>query len=259
MKTKFLFIILMVASIMSVYSQQIYLLYDKSVPQALYASEKLKGALSEQGYSIIQERTRYDYLINLDVHSLYLDSEAYSIIPGGKIITVYGGDERGMIYGALSLAEDIRNGIPLKEIEYRSESTRLPFRGIKHNLPWDSYRPSSALDQHYETVRDINYWEAFLDMMAENRFNALTLWNLHPYTYMIMPKNFPEASPFSEEELADWQNLYRAIFRMARERGIDTYIVSWSIFVSREFSQAHNVAENNIILTIFQPETPRKL
>ncbi|CAN5456323.1 hypothetical protein BH23BAC3_BH23BAC3_32620 [soil metagenome] len=81
--------------------------------------------------------------------------------------------------------------------------------------------------------------------LAENRFNALSLWMLHPFTYMIMPENFPEASPFSEEELEEWRELFSGIFGMAKARGIDTYIVNWSIFVSEEFSKAHDVAHDN--------------
>jgi hypothetical protein len=46
-------------------------------------------------------------------------------------------------------------------------------------------------------------------MMVDNRFNTLTLWNLHPYTYLIRPKNFPEATPFKDNELKEWQNTIR--------------------------------------------------
>jgi len=101
------------------------------------------------------------------------------------------------------------------------------------------------LDQHYDTVRDPKYWEAFLDMMVENRFNAITLWNLDPFTYMVRTRGFPEASPWSDAELAQWQHLYHEIFRMAKERGLDTYIVFWSIFVSRQLAEAHGVAKEN--------------
>ncbi|HET7809846.1 MAG TPA: hypothetical protein VFL16_04670, partial [Steroidobacteraceae bacterium] len=121
----------------------------------------------------------------------------------------------------------------------------LAFRGIKFNTPWDSYRPSSALDQHYATVRDLEFWEAFLDMMAENRFNAISLWTLHPFTYMIRPKNFPEASKWSDAQFDEWQRLYHGIFRLAKERGLDTYQVFWSIFVSEEFARAHGITTKN--------------
>ena len=82
-------------------------------------------------------------------------------------------------------------------------------------------------------------------MLVENRFNVLSLWNMHPYTFMVRPKNFPEASPWSDEELAAWQALYRGIFRLAKERALDTCIVHWSIFVSRELAEAHGVAQQN--------------
>jgi hypothetical protein len=42
-------------------------------------------------------------------------------------------------------------------------------------------------------VRDIKYLKAFLEMMADNRFNTLTLWNLHPFPYMIRARNFERA------------------------------------------------------------------
>jgi hypothetical protein len=81
--------------------------------------------------------------------------------------------------------------------------------------------------------------------MAENRFNVLSLWNLHPFTYMIRPKNFPEACPFSDRELAQWQRFWRRLFSMAKDRGIETYIVNWNIVVSPEFAKAHGVKERN--------------
>ncbi|MGF1635428.1 MAG: hypothetical protein ACFCUU_00030, partial [Cyclobacteriaceae bacterium] len=198
-----------------------------------------------QGYKIHSGRTGYDHLISLSVHATRLKPEAFSVIPEGKVITIYGGDQRGMIYGALALAEAIENGISLHEVTAFEERPNLEFRAIKFNLPWQTYRVSSAMDLHLETAKDPKYWEAFLDMMVKNRFNTISLWNMHPYTYMIKPKNFPEASPWTDKELAEWQQLYKAIFRMAKERGLDTYLVHWSIFVSKELAEAHNVAKKN--------------
>ena len=206
---------------------------------------ELEEALSEKGYRIKDGRNESDYLIDIRTDSSELGEEAYSLKCDGKRITVTGGDARGMIYGCLSLSEDLKNGITLGKMEDRSERPHYPLRAIKYDTPWYSYRPSSALDQHYETVTDVNYWKEFLDMMVENRFNSLSLFNLHPFTYMILPKNFPEASPFTGEEMEKWKTLHREIFRMASERAIDTYIIPFNIFVSPEFSRAHNVALTN--------------
>jgi len=236
-----------------VWAQPVTIVYEETVPQAAYAARKLGEALAETGYKVGTERTGYKYLISLAVHQGRLGKEAFTIIPEGRIITIYGGDYRGLIYGTLALAETLQNGTPLEDVEATGQSPNLEFRGIKYNLPWETYRPSSALDQHFETALDLNYWEAFLDMMVENRFNVVSLWNMHPYTFMVQPKNFPEASPWSEEEFSEWQHLYREIFRMAKERALDTYIVHWSIFVSQALAEAHDVARVNFYPHYYVP------
>ncbi len=229
------------------------ILCDSETPQAAYAVRRLGQALAEQGYGLAPRATRQDHLIRLTLEPGRLKAEAFSVVRAGRAITVSGGDRRGLIYGALALAEIVRNGTPLAEIATTEGRPSLEFRGIKFNLPWHTYRPSSALDQHQETVRDLKFWEAFLDMMVENRFNAISLWNLDPYTFMIRPKSFPEASPWSAEEMAEWQRLYHGIFRLAKERALDTYIVHWNIFVSREFALAHGVAKQNFYPHYFVP------
>ena len=225
------------------FSQPVNIVYDKVLSQTRYAAEMLTKALVSNGYTL--NTTKAAITVTLTT-SAKLHEEAYAIHVNGKTITVTGGDNRGMIYGSLSLAEEIRNGGRLEKIKSRSEKAHYPFRAIKFDLPWDTYRHSDALDLHYETCKDLNYWKAFLDMLVENRINSLTLWNLHPYTFMIRPKNFPEASPFTDAELKKWQNLFHGIFRMAKERAIDTYIIPFNIFVSPEFSKAHNVNVDNL-------------
>jgi hypothetical protein len=210
---------------------------EPASPQAAYAARKLADVAPPD-----QQR---DYTIVLKLGAQDLGSEAFSVRRSGRRIEVTGGDARGLIYGALALRDELRNGTPLRRIGTISGKPHLAFRGIKFNTPWDSYRPTSATDQHYDTVRDLAFWEDFLDMMVENRFNAVSLWTLHPFTYMIRPKHFPEASKWSDAQFAEWQKLYRGVFALAKERGLDTYVVFWSIFVSPEFAQSHGITTNN--------------
>lgn len=156
--------------------------------------------------------------------------------------TITGGGERGAMYGVLDVAEQIRLGTPWSKLEERTVKAPFEFRALKFNLPWAAYRTSPVIEQHDATRRDLKFWEAFLDMMAENRFNVLTLWSLHPFHTMVRPKNFPEASSFTDAELAEWRTLWRGIFALAKERGVETYLINWNIFVSPEFARAHNVA-----------------
>src|SRR5262245_42689683 len=235
------------------HAQDVEILHDQTVPQAAYAARKLGESLAERGYRVGNGKLADEYVVKLAVNAARPGHESFRIRRQGKAITIEGGDNRGLIYGALALAEMVRNGARLDQVKDTEQKPRLAFRAIKYNLPWETYRPSSALDQHYATARDLGYWEAFLDMMVENRFNTITLWNMHPYTFMVRPKNFPEASPWSEKELAEWQHLYRGIFRMAKERALDTYIVHWNIFVSRKFAEAHGVAKQNFYPHYYVP------
>jgi hypothetical protein len=205
-----------------------------------YANKVLKNAFLTHTKSPFKA-----YKISLAIEN-GLGKEAYSLTVQNKNILITGGDKTGLIYGTLGLVEDIKNGLNPKLLSNRKESPHFALRAIKYDLPWDTYRHSVALDQHYETCRDLKYWESFLNMMVENRINALSLWNLHPYTYMIKPKNYPEASSFSDNEMNEWKTLFKGIFAMAEERGIDTYIFPFNIFVSPAFSKAHGVMLGNI-------------
>ena len=152
-------------------------------------------------------------------------------------------DQRGLIYALQSIYERI---FLLDEVVEDMELTHkpaFPFRTIKFNLPWNSYREHETLQLHAETLRDLGYWEKFLNMMSEERFNTLTLWSIHPWTYMIRPENYPEACPFDEAELTEWQDYWHGLFALASERGIKVFMINWNIFVSPEFSKAHGVAE----------------
>ena len=178
---------------------------------------------------------RADININASIDSVNLAAEAYKIDVNGKSVEVTGGDAAGLMYGLLEIKEQLENGN--HSIQSKQEAPNLSFRALKFNLPWDSYRTGEALQLHYETCRDTSFWESFLDMMAENRFNKLTLWNLHPFNYLVRTEKYPEACSFTDNELAEWQQFWHTLFRMAKDRGIETYLINWNIFVSPEFAR----------------------
>ena len=242
MKNKLLLLLLTFIGLASQSTaQRVFIHQANPTLQSKYAVKQLTKTLIIRKYTVGTDAKKTDYTIKLAPDNKQLGSEAYSIDWQGKQLTITGGDARGLIYGSLSLVEELQNGASLQTVKARAEKPHLPLRAIKFDLPWDTYRHSDALDLHYETCRDTLYWKAFLDMMVANRFNALSLWNLHPYTFMIRPTNFPAATPFNDKQLSEWQSLFHAIFRMANERAIDTYLVPFNIFTSPEFSKAYNV------------------
>ena len=208
-------------------------------PQVLHGIHKLTLFANENKIDIVEK----DAVLNIEtiLDSTALKPEAFSIKSVNNKVTVAGGDATGIMYGLLDVKEQLEGGN--KTILEKEESPNLEFRALKFNLPWEAYRSSETLLEHTETCKDTVFWSNFLDMMAENRFNKLTLWNLHPFSRMVKTQKYPEACPFSEEELLEWETLWHTLFRMAKDRGIETYMVNWNIFVSKEFAEHHNVSE----------------
>lgn len=207
-------------------------------PEVLYGLEKVRELAEDKIVHFTDINP--DILVSTKIDSVNLKKEAYRITVNDDNVELAGGDNSGLMYALLELKEQLRGDGSVKSMR---EAPKLSFRAIKYNLPWDSYRNSEALSLHTETCRDTVYWEAFLDMMAENRFNKLTLWNLHPFNYLVRTEKYPEACGFTDAELAEWQEFWHTLFRMAKNRGVETYLIHWNIFVSPEFAEAHNVAE----------------
>lgn len=217
-------------------------------PLLRYAAGKLDAALRRHDHSL--RRTTLPALepaarivVSIDPTALAeLGSDGFRRVTTPGDVRITGADARGAMYGVLDAAEQIRLGTPWDRIPDHTVVAPFEFRAIKFNLPYAAYRTSPVIEQHQETCRDPAFWEAFLDMMAENRFNVLTLWSLHPFHYLVRPTNFPEACPFTESEMTEWRALWRGLFAKAKERGIETYLINWNIFVSPEFARVHGVA-----------------
>ena len=223
-----------------------------------YALEKLSKATAISGNVLIQKSLQDRSMANVilveqnDVLLQTLDpqfknrplsAEGFQIIRTGEKLWVIGADEKGAMYGLLDLATQLQNNEgSIEAVTEKREEPRLSFRAIKFNLPIMAYRSSLSLTQQENVVFDLRFWESFLDMMATDRFNVLSLWSMHPFHYMVKSKNFPEACPFEEMEMKAMKNFWTSLFKMAHDRGIETYIINWNIFVPPSFAYAHKVA-----------------
>ncbi|WP_299547360.1 hypothetical protein [Seonamhaeicola sp.] len=171
-----------------------------------------------------------------------IKSEGFQIITKDNDTYLVASDDAGLMYGILELKDQLKLYGLNSKFKEKTENPHFSFRAVKFNLPWSSYRIGESLHLHMKTVKDTVFWKGYLDMMAENRLNALTLWNLHPFTFMIQPEKFPEATQFTGQEFKDWQTFWRTLFKMAKDRSIETYIVNWNIITSPGLTETHNVA-----------------
>ena len=256
-----LFALLLFINVSSGYSktEQVKIVFDSDSPVMTYGVGRLKYYLESAGNRVrlnsrgrssghtillLTETPQSDLLTQLDLldSNESLTAEAFRLVRKADTVFVVGGTDRGALYGILQLMEELGPQCDFAQVKNREGSPALAFRAIKFNLPWAPYRKGPANDLHLETTRDLAYWEAYLDMMVDNRFNALTMWSTHIFPYMIRAKNFPEATPFKDRELREWQSFWKTLLSMAKERGIETYLLNWNIVVSPEFAEAYGAS-----------------
>ena len=175
-------------------------------------------------------------------------------------------DAGGAMYGGLELAEQIRT----RGVDGVLDTARNPYlslRGTKFNIPLDLRTPSysdmsDSAQQNIATVWEFEFWRAYLDQLARDRYNFVSLWNLHPFPSMVKVPAYPDVAlddvwrsrvQFAEdystratdivtpEMLADKEvvrqltidqkiDFWRRVMRYAKDRNIDFYIVTWNIY-----------------------------
>ncbi len=59
------------------------------------------------------------------------------------------------------------------------------WRGIKFNLPYQTYAEGDPFTRNEEVCLDVRFWKAFIDTLAANRYNCLGLWSENPFERMV--------------------------------------------------------------------------
>jgi hypothetical protein len=246
-------------------AESVSLRYDRSDPRMEFAAGDLREAILAAGCRLVDAGA--DRTIVFDIFQLGMGPQSFSIrLEGAKVIRVVGGDSLGAMYGGLDLAEMIALGGGLEAVV---EKTRKPYifrRGLKFNIPFDGRAPSyddtgTAAQENIAVMWQGDFWEAFLDSMARNRYNVLTLWTNHPYPGIVDLKEYPGVSydnvcrlrkpvdprtdrNFDDTDLMDAANVevikkisleekiafWNRVFDHADARGIDVIVFHWNIF-----------------------------
>ncbi|MBD3418915.1 MAG: hypothetical protein GF398_02235 [Chitinivibrionales bacterium] len=78
-------------------------------------------------------------------------------------MAIFAIDNAGAMYGVMDLAERIHmKGSLAATSRLGIVNPRFPFRAIKFDLNWFSYRKFPALTLNTETCKDLKMWESFL-------------------------------------------------------------------------------------------------
>jgi hypothetical protein len=180
---------------------------------------------------------------------------------GTTKVRIRGADVRGAMYGGLDVAEQMRLKGPLS-IKTKTESPYLAVRAMKFNPPLKGNVYMSEEDlKNSAWFYDLAYWDQFMRTMAYNRYNALTFWSSHPYDHMIRFEKYPEAATLPREQLDRKIVFFHKLFQMAKNYGLDTYLVTWNIHMSPAFRKAHNLqdGQDSPLIRDYQKECIRGL
>lgn len=209
-----------------------------------FATDDLRQALNKTGYQVLDSAG--DVRIKFDLFEPGMGPQSFRIRrEGDRVIRVIGGDHLGAMYGGLELAEMIRLGGGLDAVVEKAHKPYLLRRGLKYNIPFDARAPSyddtgTAAQMTIPVVWDFEFWREFLDTMARNRYNVLTLWTCHPYPGLVKLPKYPEIGYDDVCVLKDGVNQQSdrhfdaldvydpANFRVVKKISLDDKIAYWT-------------------------------
>jgi hypothetical protein len=189
----------------------------------LVAAASVAAGPREFGRAELQKAIEQRGLRNLQVQEAIEAGapESYAITAG----KVTGSDERGLMYGLLAAAEQIRADGKLTAAK---DSPRTAMRGIRYFI----HNADLERDWYYSHA----YWDEYLSMLARNRFNRFNLVFAHQTGYLAPPYPFwidlPEFPAIKARNLSAAQRqqnfeMLQYISQGARDRGIDFTLGVW--------------------------------
>ncbi len=222
-------------------------------PRELYGAQKLRSALAElkaapaSARVLVAVRSAPE-LAHFDLPEFWPQAqEAFLIKQIGKTWIVTGSDPSGVLYGELELADRIRAAKALPAGIDDMEHPALKLRGTcigmqKQEITYDDaeydypYTP-----QNFPFFYDKAAWTKYLDMLAEERYNTLYLWNGHPFTSLLKLPKYPEAQELPTAQLDENIALFKWLTAEADRRGIWVLQGFYNIHLSHTFARAHHL------------------
>lgn len=173
--------------------------------------------------------------------------ESYVIRRIGTDIIIAGADPSGVLYGAFALEDRIQAEHAIPATIDISEHPHLKLRGValgmqKPAITYDGAEYDYRYTQdEFPFFYDKAAWTVFLDQLAGQRYNALYLWNGHPFTSLLRLPKYPEAQELPSAQLEQNIEMFHWLTTEADKRGIWLLQGFYNIHLSHAFARAHGV------------------
>jgi hypothetical protein len=184
----------------------------------------------------------------------------------GATLWVVGRDPAGLLYGGFELAEQLATA-GWDGVRDTDQSPYMALRGVKFNLPLDARTPTysdpgESAQLNMPVMWDLEFWKAYIDDLARDRYNFVSLWSLHPFPSLVRVPEYPlvalddikrsasiqrrlyelNARGFDDPEImGDLETLkvmsldekiahWRKVMAYGKARNVDFYVVTWNIY-----------------------------
>ena len=237
---KILVTLLLTIACMTVQGQSIQIVTNKkATDRERYAAEYLQKKLKALNYS--------GGRITLSVKGSG-PAEGYTIRRDKKGYAIEGNDPTGVIYGVVELAERLRLGVEYVAVpQQQTEQPSMTMRGTCIGLQKTAYLPGHAVYEYPYTPENFPWfydkeaWIRYLDMMVENKFNSLYLWNGHPFASLVKLKDYPFALEVDEETFKKNEEIFSFLTHEADRRGIWVIQMFYNIILSKPFADHYGL------------------
>lgn len=179
-------------------------------------------------------------------------------------ISLIGADESGVLYGCMALLAHKQwlNGGRF----FFADGPKMVMRGTSIGLQKTTYLPGHDIYEYPYTPESFSWfydkklWLKYLDMMAENKYNALYLWNGHPFSSLVKLKDYPYALEVDETTFQKNEEMYTFLTKEANKRGIWIIQMFYNIILPKPFADRHGLKtqERNRIITPLISDYTRK-
>ncbi|HKJ41547.1 MAG TPA: hypothetical protein VKA27_05600 [Sunxiuqinia sp.] len=241
---------------------------DLKNPEIQFAVDNIRKALSEKGIELQATKDKSaDIVFSLQPNKQGINDEGFSLNKvGDKRVEIVATGYSGAMYGGLELAEQIKS-YGLRGVKETTQNPYMKMRGTKFNIPLDARTPSysdmsDVAQQNIPVVWDMDFWKGYIDRLAEDRYNFISLWSLNPFPSMVRTPGYEDIAldnvlrstgkfkdhyplkgkNFDGPEILDHTEVvvkitmdekikfWREVMKYAKDRNINFYIITWNIY-----------------------------
>lgn len=178
-------------------------------------------------------------------------------------LIIIGKDETGLLYGC---EEAFKHSFYGDDPVSYTDAPEMVLRGTAIGMQKTEYLPGRDVYEYPYTedlfpwFYDKELWVQYLDMMLENRYNTLYLWNGHPFSSLVKLKDYPYALEVDEETFVKNEEMYRFLTEEANKRGIWVIQMFYNILLPKPFADKHGLKtqERNRVITPLIEDYTRK-